>query len=316
MLIKFENESSWLEYRKRDVTSTEMAALFGLSSYKSRLQLWHEKAGNVEPDDLSDNPFAIWGKRLQVVVGMGICEDRGWTGQDLSLYYFHEAEPGMGASMDILATDAERGRGLLEVKTTGYFSEENGWTKESAPIEYEFQIQTQLHLAERNNQGIKWGAIGALSGRKESRVLPRMYDPQLGALMDEEVSSFQRSLKLNEPPAPDYKVDSKLLEKLRGPLYVGKIAALTGNNRAMELIESYWEITAEAETARRDSAAKEEKKAACRAELLDLMGDAESAEIGPYIVKARIQHVEEKIVYGYDFRRFDVTKTNKGRKRQ
>jgi predicted phage-related endonuclease len=100
MLLKFETEQEWLEARKQDVTSTEVAALFGLNPHKSRLRLWHEKRGDVE-SDFEDNPFTKWGRRLQNAVAEGIAEDEGWDEvEDLRLYYARDPDLGLGSSFD------------------------------------------------------------------------------------------------------------------------------------------------------------------------------------------------------------------------
>ena len=221
MLLRFENEAAWLEARKRDVTSTDVAAMLGLSPYKSRLSLWMEKAGVIEPDDLDDNPFALWGRRLQRPVAIGICEDEGWGAQDLTGLYLRDPESRLGASMDAKASGGDRGNILLEIKTTGYFGEDSGWFKDVAPIHIEFQIQTQLHLAIKDGQDIQCGCIGALSGRKETRLYFREHDAALGAMIEEEAKKFWRSIELKEPPAPDYAVDGDLIRRLQGPVDLG-----------------------------------------------------------------------------------------------
>ena len=42
--IERTSEQAWLQQRAKDVTSTEVSALFGLSPYMTEFELWHRKA--------------------------------------------------------------------------------------------------------------------------------------------------------------------------------------------------------------------------------------------------------------------------------
>lgn len=311
MLLKFNNETEWLEARHPNINSTDIAALFGLSKWKSRLRLWHEKAGNVEPSDLGDNPFAKWGRRLQIPIGMGICEDNGWRGEDLSLLYFVDNYRMLGASMDIKAICPDRGDGLLEIKKTTSLTEEYGWFDDKAPIEYEFQIQTQMHLAIKDDYPIKWGGIGVLDSRNRDRVYPRSYDKDLGKMIDKEVDEFFKSIHDNIPPPPDYAVDGEILERLRAPVRPDEGLNLSRNNRAVELIHRWHELDIQNGEINKKLKPIEEERLKIRAEIHHIMGKAEKATIGDFIVSAREQTVEERVTLDYKFRRFDVKKAKR-----
>lgn len=42
-IIQITSEAQWLGERKKDITSTEIPALYGLSPYKTEFELFHEK---------------------------------------------------------------------------------------------------------------------------------------------------------------------------------------------------------------------------------------------------------------------------------
>ena len=46
-VIAFRSEQEWLDLRKKDITSTDVAALFNLSPYKTEFELYHEKLSGV-----------------------------------------------------------------------------------------------------------------------------------------------------------------------------------------------------------------------------------------------------------------------------
>lgn len=49
-----EDRSKWLEFRKEGIGGSDAAAIVGLSKWKSPYQLWLEKTGQVEAEDISD----------------------------------------------------------------------------------------------------------------------------------------------------------------------------------------------------------------------------------------------------------------------
>ena len=312
MLHKFENESQWLAARRENINSTDIAAIFGLSEWKTTLKLWYEKSGMID-HEFEDTPYTIWGRRLQIPVGLGICQDNGWAAEDLSLFYLCNKETRLGASMDIIAVCPDRGRGLLEIKTTTELSEKNGWYKDKAPIDYEFQMQCQMHLAAQDMQGIEWGAIAVLDGRKNTKIYFRKYDKELGDLIDKEVKKFWRSIELIEPPKPDYIADNDLLEALRGPVKINESVNLSMNNKAVDLMNKFIEYDSMILNHRAEIARFEFQKTRAKNELLEIIGNAERATIGDWTVKTRMQETEEKFIPAHSFRRFDVSKTKRGK---
>lgn len=311
MLLKFETETEWLAARAKDVTSTEIAALFGLSPWKSRLRLWHEKKGTVESDFVDNDP-AKWGRRLEIPVALGICEDNGWEGESLFGFYFTQPDLRLGTSMDVRAISRDEGPGLLEVKIPDDLSEDGGWFEDRAPIPYEFQIQTQLHLAAKDGHDIRWGRIGALGRRKATRLYRREYDRDLGAMIDAEVAAFWASIEANEPPKPDFAMDAEILEALRQPIRSGDVINLSQNNRAVELAHDYQTLRDVIAPYKAHITETEAKMKAIQAELHSMIGRNETAIVGDFQIGARVQEVEEGIRHGYTFRRFDF-KQRKGK---
>lgn len=308
MLEIFKTEEEWKAARAKDVTSTDIAALFGLHPYKSRLHLWNEKAGIIEPDDIQDLDPVRWGRRLQLAVGAGICEDQGWGFQDLSLYYHHDPKTRTGASYDILALNSGGARYNLEVKIAESFSEEQGWTKKTIPTMYEFQIQGQLHEAHKSGDPFVRGYCGAFGRRSSTKLYPREYDNELGDMIDEEARLFWKSIEDNNPPPPDYMVDGPLLERLRKPLRAGDQIILSADNRACELAAQWMAFRAERSVLNKQVEDISEKMNTIQAEILDKMGRNEYAKIGEHRVSAKKIIVEDHIVYGHERRNFSISK--------
>lgn len=63
--IKCANREEWLETRKHYIQASDAAAILGYSPWKNATQLYDEKAGLIEPKDISDKPYVIYGKKME-----------------------------------------------------------------------------------------------------------------------------------------------------------------------------------------------------------------------------------------------------------
>jgi len=52
---------AWLQWRKTGITASEIAAILGVSPYKTPWAVWAEKTGLILPEDLSKNPLVAAG---------------------------------------------------------------------------------------------------------------------------------------------------------------------------------------------------------------------------------------------------------------
>ena len=63
-MLKYANESEWLSAR-RIVGGSDAACVVNQNPFKSNLELWREKTGRKQPDDLSGNELVSYGKRAE-----------------------------------------------------------------------------------------------------------------------------------------------------------------------------------------------------------------------------------------------------------
>lgn len=62
----------WLDWREGGITATDCTVILGASKYKTPLQLWEEKTGKSQPEDISNNPHVRRGNRLEPVARKAI----------------------------------------------------------------------------------------------------------------------------------------------------------------------------------------------------------------------------------------------------
>lgn len=212
-VIPFTTRDAWLAERAADITSTEVAALYGLSPYTTHFELWHHKRDRVVEELPQDNRI-LWGTRLQDAIAAGIAQDQGWQVRRMT-EYMRDGEDRIGASFDFEVACKERGRGLLEIKNVDLFVFLDDWIDNAAGIEgpqhIELQIQHQMEVAD-----LPWCALGALVGGNDLKLSIRERDRVIGQDIRRRTRAFWESIAAGTPPKPDYDLDAEFLQRLHG----------------------------------------------------------------------------------------------------
>ena len=55
----------WLTFRKTGIGGSDAAAILGMSPFKSNIEVWEEKVGLRESDDISDKPQVAYGTKAE-----------------------------------------------------------------------------------------------------------------------------------------------------------------------------------------------------------------------------------------------------------
>ena len=294
-----ESEEHWHKLRAQDVTSTESPALFGLSPYMTKFELWHRKKSG-EVYSIKDNERMFWGRRLEMAIAEGIGEMQGWS-VDKRPEYERLEEVRMGASFDFHAWKSYDHRGMLEIKNVDYLAFRDNWTvgedgEIEAPPHIEIQLQHQLHVS-----GYTWGAIGVLVGGNKPHVLIREYDPKVGRGIENKIREFWLSIEAGKEPEPFYPDDAKFVQSLYGYAEPGKILDARDDDEIATLCHDY------AEASKREKLAKEDKEIA-KAKLLEVIGNAEKVIASGFSISCGI--VGPSMIEAYErkgFRNFRIT---------
>ena len=64
-MYRCKNHESWLKNRRKYIGGSDVACILGYNPWKNNVQLYREKKGIVEPDDLSDNPLVQYGTQAE-----------------------------------------------------------------------------------------------------------------------------------------------------------------------------------------------------------------------------------------------------------
>lgn len=268
---KIEDEASWLAKKKGYVSSTEVAALFGLSPYQTAFELWHIKHGNIS-GDIDQNNFMRFGKIIEApICDMIALENPNWIISQFP-FFAHDDEDKIGSSFDRTVMIGNKNY-LLEIKSISYqqykkdFIEHSSHDIEASP-HYEIQMQNEMELAKDYLKppfefaGIVM-AIFILDTRSLKYIF-RQRDPEMGAALRSAVKEFW---DMTEPPAPDFARDKDTIFKLAPSVDPNKSLDATENQRVTELMA---QIKASGELIKQEETAASTAKA----ELMTLIGNA------------------------------------------
>jgi putative phage-type endonuclease len=212
----------WLEKRRGCITGTDIAALMGVSPYKTLTGVWLDKKGLS--GELADNEAMYWGRALEDVIARRYTRD---TGQELLKGSFMQKGV-VGGTIDFLAPDIDR---IIEIKTAGirqaiYWGDSN---LELVPTQYLCQVQWYLGLHNKEKAD-----IAVLIAGNDYRVYPITFNPELFKMMRDVAEDFWSDYIVgNKEPAPDGSDDYNAYLKHKNPFNNGLIAEPTEDIRLL-----------------------------------------------------------------------------------
>lgn len=204
------DEQEWLALRTQDITSTEVAALFGYSPYVTQFELWHRKKSGVA-EAIETNERMKWGNRLQDAIALGVCEEHNWTAKKFT-DYARIPSLRIGSSFDWSVENQDGDIGILEIKNVDRSVFAADWSNDDdlllAPPHIEMQLQHQLLVTGRT-----WGCIAALVGGNQLHIGMRTADREVHDVMRQKIAWFWKSIDDNNPPSPSFPEDAQFVAK-------------------------------------------------------------------------------------------------------
>ncbi|MBQ8636306.1 YqaJ viral recombinase family protein [bacterium] len=180
------------EERRNYIGGSDIAAILGMSRWKTPLKLWLEKTGEVEPDDLSENEAVQLGIELEDFVAQKFARENNKKVRKTSQMYVHKKHPFMVAHIDRLIAGADE---ILECKTCASYKQDE-WEEDKIPQEYILQVIWYLGIT-----GKKTGYIAVLIGGQKFKSKPIKFDKNLFDLMVESAKEFWECVQTKTMPA-------------------------------------------------------------------------------------------------------------------
>lgn len=192
--------------RKNGIFASDVAAILGKSQYKTALEVWLEKTGRKELDDLSEKAAIKWGNYLEAPIIQAFEEERKLKTRIVPDSLYHMEHPFLGCHLDALVIDGECiPRAVLEVKTAGAFTSHK-WDDE-IPVEYLLQITMQMAIT-----NLPKAYVATLIGGQDFRVFEFNRDKNLEDRVIEKLKKFHvEHILADVPPVITTERDTLLL---------------------------------------------------------------------------------------------------------
>lgn len=265
-IITDHTQAEWLELRSKDITSTDAAALFGISPYMTEFELWHRKKDGAVVD-FEPSERMKWGTRLQGAIAEGVAEDNNWKVRPMT-EYIRLVKLQMGSSFDFEVMIENITACILEVKNVDAMAFKDGWLLEGdsveAPPHIELQVQHQLDVS-----GKKTAYIAALIGGNRVVLIRRERDEAVINALESRIAKFWDSIRRNDPPKPDFVRDAEFISKLYKYAEPGKV--IQGTPKMGEMVNEYQALG-------RGMKMADDARKGIKAELLTMIGEAEKVQ--------------------------------------
>jgi len=310
-VIAYKTEEEWLQARSKDLTSSEVSALFGLNKYVSVFELWHAKKSG-EPIPFEEQEYTKWGNRLEAAIAEGVAEEKGWLIEPYKEYVRVPALR-LGASFDFkahmptgetvskevvadrmvqqisdLPDNNKYKTAILEIKNVNQFIFKEEWvidedTKEvkEAPTHIEIQIQHQMLVS-----GIDRAVIAALINGNKLILLERKADKEIQDAILEKAAAFWASVDAGKEPEPDFARDVKAIARIYGYAEPGKV--FEGDETMLEMVKEYYVLGEQIKAA-------DLQRDIIKGKILTEIGDAEKVVHPSFSISASLvgpAHVE------------------------
>lgn len=115
----YKGAKEWLKARTSFVGGSDASSIIGLSPWRTNVQLWEEKTGRRQREDISDNPLVKYGSDAEPLLRSLFALDA----PEMTVSYepwnmwTNDALPWAHASLDGWLKDADGRFGILEIKT-------------------------------------------------------------------------------------------------------------------------------------------------------------------------------------------------------
>lgn len=209
--------ADWLKLRTNGLGGSDIGTALGFNSFKSPYQLWAEKTGLIEPEDISDKVAIQIGNELEDLVARMFTQETGLEVRKDNKTYYHDDHPFLLANIDRKIVGQ---KALLECKTTSAYNEAN-WEDDEVPASYLLQVQHYLNVLDFDK-----AYIAVLIGNHKFVWKEIERDNELISAYQSQAVTFWKEnvLKFNPPEIDGSTATKETIEQLYSSEVIEQIA--------------------------------------------------------------------------------------------
>lgn len=191
----------WLEERKHGIGGSDAATILGLNPYKTTIQLWEEKTGRREAEDISEKPYVKYGTNAEDLLRQLFALDfpQYEVRHEENTIIKHPEYPFLFASLDGKLIDKETGEmGILEIKTTNILQsmQKEKW-RDKIPDNYYCQVLHYLNVTGYSfvilKAQLKYDYDGEIKlDTRHYKILREEVEDDLKKLLEEEIEFWTK----------------------------------------------------------------------------------------------------------------------------
>jgi putative phage-type endonuclease len=294
----------WLLERTKGIGGSDAGVILGLNKYRTAFELWLEKTGQVEPQEV-DNEAIYWGNEMENVVAKEFEKRTGKKVRRSNFMYSHQKNSFIKANVDRLVVGESA---VLECKTASAFLAKE-WENDEIPDTYLIQVQHYLGVT-----GKEKGYIAVLIGGNRFVWKEIERDEELITMIfNAEKDFWEHHVIAGVPPALD---GSSAAEK-----YIKEKYELAEKDKEIVLPGEYKEVLIQYEKIKSDEALIKTAKSEIENKIKDQLKDAEKGLIDSFLVtwknqsrtsvdsksfKEKFPDIYKQVTKTSTFRKFEV----------
>lgn len=254
----------WLENRRGGIGGSDVAAILGMSPWRSPYQVWADKTGQLPVND-SGNEFTHWGDIMEPILANEFAATTGKKVYRQNKTYCHPKYDFLRANID---RDIAGEPGFLEIKTAMEYKS-GEWVDEEVPAPYLLQVQHYMNVLDR-----PYCYFAALIGGHHFIIKKVERDQTLiDDVQQRLVVWWQRHVIAGEPPVVDGTDSTKRTLQALYP---------HGESKEVVLPQSFERLLAKRSEAKEESNGWKEQVSLVDNEVRAAMQDGDTANIGKY----------------------------------
>lgn len=195
----------WFALRRKGIGGSDCAAALGLSKWKTQLQLYKEKRGEIAEEDISDKPHVYWGTMIEPVVVAEYCRRFNVKVEKRAIVRSRKRR-WMLANVDRHVVPFKVHRRIVEAKTVNSFAfNPKDWGKDGSdhvPVEYFLQAQHNMEVS-----GADVCDMPVLIGGNDFRCFTIVRDQELIERICTHESLFWMAVQNGTEPKPVSEAD-------------------------------------------------------------------------------------------------------------